>query len=155
MHLQRVREVKVVTLFILNDERCYGLREGPRNGRWVERVYVERGDRKAEWSFDHGSVDDFEDITEIMIPSDGGDTVAQLRDLAERNRHDLKWANRRKEMLGESTLIADILRQEEEIYHVVRNRSFFSPGVSTQRNGYPREANVRRYKEKNARRHSN
>ena len=143
--------MKIITLFIHPDERAFGLREGPRKGRWVERVYVERADRRAEWSFDHGPVENFEDITEIMVPSDGCDTVAQLRDMAERNRHDFKWANRRREMLAESTLIADILRQEEELYHIVRNRSSFGPDISTQRNGYPRRANVRRYKESHAR----
>ncbi|KKK56055.1 hypothetical protein LCGC14_3068380, partial [marine sediment metagenome] len=78
------------------------MHEGPRNGRWVQRVYVIRGDSKAEWSKDYGPVSDWPDATEIIYPSFGENSVGQLQEMAERDRHDDKWAKRRREMQAES-----------------------------------------------------
>jgi hypothetical protein len=148
--------MKIVTHWLHPDEPCHGLREGPRNGRWVQRVYVVRGDSIAEWSKDYGPVSDWPDATEIGYISLGDDSVAQLQEMAERDRHSDKWAKRRREMQAESTLIPDILRQEEELLDVVRNRSHFGPKVAVQRNDFPREAVKERSKEKrNARKSRN
>jgi hypothetical protein len=122
------------------DEPCHGLYEGPKGGRWVQRVFVLRGDRIAKFETDFGPVSDFPNATEIIYASYGDDSVGQLQELAERDRYSDKWAKRRKEMQAESTLIADILRQEEIMLEVRRNRSHFGPLVSTQRTNFPREA---------------
>jgi hypothetical protein len=53
-----------------------------------------------------------------------------------------------RERQAESTLISDILKQEEELIDVRQNRSSFGPGVSVQRNDFPREAVKERSKEK-------
>jgi hypothetical protein len=103
-------------------------------------VFVVRGDRKAKFETDFGPVADWPDATEIIYASYGDDSVGQLQELAERDRHSDKWAKRRKEMQAESTLIADILRQEEEMMEVRRNRSHFGPGITIQRIDFPREA---------------
>ena len=132
--------MKIIAVSIHPDESCYSLREGPRNGRWVQRVYVVRGDAIAEWSKDYGPVADWPDATEVIYPSFGENSVGQLQELAERDRHSDKWAKRRREMQAESTLIPDILRQEETLLEVRHNRSHFGPGASVQRNDFPREA---------------
>jgi hypothetical protein len=51
-------------------------------------------------------------------------------------------------MQAESTLIPDILKQEEMLLDVVANRSNFGPGVRVQRNDFPREAVISKHKEK-------
>jgi hypothetical protein len=114
----------------------------------VQRVYVIRGDAIAEWSKDYGPVSDWPDATEIIYPSFGENSVAELQELAERDRHSDKWAKRRREMQAESTLISDILKQEEILLDVVANRSNFGPGVSVERNDFPREAVISKHKEK-------
>ena len=112
-----------------------------------------RGDTIAKFETDYGPITKWPDATETIYPSFGENSVGQLQELAERDRHSDKWAKYRKELQEGSTLISDILRQEEELLDVVANRSKFGPGVSTQRNDFPREAVQGKYKEKrNARR---
>lgn len=116
------------------DEPVYGAYDGPRNGRWITAVYVIRGDAIAEHVTDYGPVANFAGATPMMIPSFGDDTVAQLQDLAERNRNDDKWARYREELRQGSTLIKDILRGEEQLIDVVANRSIIGPAITIQRN---------------------
>ncbi len=116
-------------------------------------MFVIRGDAIAKFETDYGPVSDWPDATEIIIPSFGENSVGQLQEMAERDRHSDKWAKRRREIQAESTLISDILKQEEILLDVVANRSNFGPGVSAQRNDFPREAVQNKFKEKrNARR---
>ncbi|KKM66812.1 hypothetical protein LCGC14_1477430 [marine sediment metagenome] len=140
--------MKITTERVHPDEPCHGLREGPRNGRWLQRVYVVRGDAVAEWVKDYGPVEDWKDATEVIYPSFGENSVAQLQELAERDRNSDKWAKRRREMQAESTLISDILKQEETLLDVVRNRSIIGPAITVQRNDFPREAVINKQKEK-------
>ena len=130
------------------DEPCHGLWQGPKGGRWVERVFVIRGDAVAKFETDYGPVSDWPDATETIYPSFGENSVGQLQEMAEYDRHSDKWAKRRREMQAESTLIPDILRDEEIGIHVRANRSHFGPGISVQRNDFPREAAINKLKEK-------
>ena len=136
--------MKIVTDHIFPDEPAWGLFEGPRNVprkgfRWVQAVYVIRGDSIAEYLEDLGAAEDYSRAQPIILPSpDGCNTVAQLQEFAEKNRHDTYWANRADEMLAGSTLIKDHLRQFEQDREVVANRSHFGPTVRSQRNGYSR-----------------
>lgn len=148
----------VVTDRVFPDEPCYGLREGPERHtvdpkggqqmRWIQKVFVVRDDRIAKFETDFGPASDFAHATPVIYPSFGENTVAQLQALAERDRHSDKWFRRREELRAGSTLIADIIRQEEVLLDVRRNRSHFGPGVSVERNGFPREAAARQFKEK-------
>ena len=142
--------MKIVTRMIHPDEECWGLREGPRGGRWIQAVYVVRegGDAIAEWTKDYGPAEDYEHIQSLIIPSFGENSVAQLQELAEKNRHDHYWSHRREEMLAESTLIADVLRQDEERKQQIRNRSVFGPHFTRERNLYSQERTRRIIKEK-------
>lgn len=150
--------MKIVTNHVFPDEPCYGLSEMPRmvaqpsgahEWRWVQAVYVVRdgGNAIAEWTHDYGPADLFERIQPIAIPSMGDDTVAQLQELAEKNRHDDYWARRADEMLAESTLIRDHVNQFDRRFQVIRNRSVFGPQITVQRNDYSQQETQRRLKE--------
>ena len=147
--------MKIVTEYVHPDEPSWGLYEGPRNvprkgRRWVQAVYVLRDDAIAEHLTDIGSADLFERIQPMILPSpDGCNTVAQLQEFAEKNRHDEYWADRVDEMLSESTLVEDHLRQLEQHRAIVANRSTFGPSGGHQRNGYARQAARERYANRN------
>ena len=155
--------MKIVTDHVYPDEPCYSLREGPRtvhglNGstarHWVQAVYVIRGDAMAEFTTDYGPVENWPNATEVIYPSFGENSVAQLQELAEKDRHENMGARHRERVRAESTLISDILRQEEIKLEVTRNRSVLGPAVSVQRNDFPREAVRRRRREQRGTKHS-
>lgn len=149
--------MRVLTDHVYPDEPCWGLYEGPENRvvnpnggmerRWVQKVWVIRNDRKACYETDIGPASDYPDATPTAYASVGTDSVAQLQWLAERDRYNDKWAKYREELRGESTLIKDILQQEETLMEVRKNRSHFGPGANIQRIDFPREAIHRRAKE--------
>lgn len=114
--------MKIVAPTVHDDEPCYGLREEPRmmagpNGshsmRWIQTVFVLRGDVIAAHATDYGPAADFRQVTSLLMPSFGDDTVAQLREHAEKNRHDTYWQQRADEQLAGSTLIADAIAQSQ------------------------------------------
>lgn len=86
---------------------------GSMRRRWVQTVFVVRGDTIAAHTTDYGPAENFKNVTPLMMPSFGDDTVAQLREHADRNRLDTYWQQRAQEQLAESTLIRDHLDQLE------------------------------------------
>lgn len=126
--------VAIVTDRIYPDEPCHGLFEGEDHGRWVQKVWVIRGDTIARYQTDLGPIEDFDMVVPLVMPSQGDDTVAELQAHAEKNRHDRYWSNRGKEMLAESTLVEDHLRLLDEETKQVLNKSVFGPAISVQRN---------------------
>lgn len=137
----------IVTDHVFPDEPSWGLAEGPLKMpqpdgstpmHWVQRVFVVRGDAIAKYMIDFGPTEDFDRAQPLLMPSMGENTVAQLQEHAEKNRHDHYWANRVDEMLAESTLAEDYFRQREQNRGVIHNRSSFGAGGHFQRNGYPR-----------------
>jgi hypothetical protein len=126
-----------------------GLHQRVRGGRLIEQIFVVRGDAIAKYETDYGPSSDFPDFTETIYPSPlGENSVAQLQEMAECDRHSDKWAKRRREMQAESTLVKDILRQEETLLNVRANRSIIGPAITVQRNDFPREAVNAKFKEK-------
>lgn len=114
--------MKIETAFVHPDEPAYGLREEPRimpgpqgsrRWRWVQTVFVQRDDAIAAHTRDFGPAEHFRDVTPLMMLSFGDDTVAQLREHAERNRHDAYWQERARAQLAGSTLIRDHINQLE------------------------------------------
>ncbi|KKL51770.1 hypothetical protein LCGC14_2292150, partial [marine sediment metagenome] len=95
---------------IHKDEPSYGLWEGPKRGRWVQRVFVVRGDANAKFETDYGPVSFWPDATEIIYPSFGENSVGQLQEMAECDRYSDWGAKHRRRVAAESTLIPDILR---------------------------------------------
>jgi len=151
------KTLAAITLSVRPDEPSWGLDEQPRiiafpdgsrRRRWLQRVKVVRGDKLAEFETDFGPAEDFDHIPPLFIPSFGDDSVAQLQEMADNHRHDLRWVKRREETLTESTLIADILRQHEENREWIANRSQFGPAGAVQRNVYDTNVARRRLKAK-------
>ena len=140
--------VSIVTPKIYMDEPCYGLAEVPENGRRILKVFVIRDDAIARWQQDLGPESDYEDIMPLIMPSMGDYTVGQLLEYAQKNRQDKYWANRRKEMLSESTLIEDHLRLLDNGTRQLFNQSVFGPAISVQRNRTNRQAMTRHLKER-------
>lgn len=143
----------IMTDRIYPDEPAYGLHQRMRNGRLIEQIFVVRGDAIAKFETDYGPASDFPNFTETIYPAFGDDSVAQLQEMAEYDRHSDKWAKHRQRVASESTLIPDILRDEEIKLDVIANRSTFGPGVSVQRNDFPREAVNNKFKERKHARH--
>ena len=106
--------------------------------RYCEVVRVIRGDEKAEYITDIGPAELFEHIPPHMIPSFGENKVGKVLEMLERHRHDPYWQKRTEEMLAESTLIEEAIRQNEQMHEAIHNRSSFGPMVKVQRNGYSR-----------------
>lgn len=140
--------MKIVTDRISPDEPCYGLFEGPDHGRWMQKVFVIRGDAIAQYRTDFGPEEDFEKVTPILIPNFGDDSVAALQAMAEKNRHDTYWHDRGQEMLAESTLIQDAADMIEERILEVLNKTVLGPMVKAQRNAFSRDSARRILKEK-------
>lgn len=150
-----------ITTFISPDEPCYGLWEGyeqapvpgGRNGetgwRWLQKVFVVRGDTISKFITDLGPAEDYEDrITPIFIPNEGTDSVGRLQAMAEKNRHDTYWQTRAAEQLESSTLIADLIEQEAKVHEVIRNRTASGPYQTNQRNGWSHITSMRNFKER-------
>lgn len=139
--------MKIIADRVFPDEPCWGLCERPRltvmadgsrQRRWVQSVYVvrESGNAIAEHNIDYGPAEEFAKIPPLLVPSEGVDTVAQLQELAERHRHDLRWWSYRENLKAESTLMKDIVRQDEEMKSAIHNKSVIGPAITIQRNGY-------------------
>lgn len=84
---------------------------GSQSWRWIQTVFVVRGDTIAAHTTDYGPAENFANVTPLMMPSLGDDTVAQLREHAEKNRHDTYWQDRAAEQQANSTLIRDHMNQ--------------------------------------------
>jgi hypothetical protein len=146
--------MQIITNYVLKDEPCHGMVEGPYampnpNGkgtrrRWVQRVFVIRDDAIAKYLWDIGPVQDYEDrVMPILMPSFGENTVAELQAHAEKNRHETKYMDRRREMMAESTLVRDAIDQVELRYLAKSNRTVVGPHHRVERNAWPEQTAVR------------
>lgn len=94
---------------------------GSQSWRWVQTVFVTRGDTIAAHTTDYGPAEDFANVIPIHVLADGDeDTVALIRAYAEKNRHDTYWQERAKEQQANSTLIKDHIEQIEMTKEYVR-----------------------------------
>jgi hypothetical protein len=117
--------------------------------RWVQRVFVIRGDAIAKYMWDIGPVEDYENaVMPILMPSFGENTVAELQAHAEKNRHETKYMDRRREMIAESTLVDDALAQVELRYLAKSNRTVMGPYFKAERGGWPEQTAVRALKDR-------
>ena len=140
--------MRIITDRVYPSEPAHGIFEGPENGRWLQKVWVVRGDALACYETDFGPAENFEGITPLLMPGFGDDSVAVLQAFAEKNREDDYWQKRGIEMLEASTLIQDHVRQVQVDHEIIHNRSVFGPSITVQRNAYPHERAMRQLKEK-------
>lgn len=150
--------MRLITDYVLPDEPCFGLFEGPCmvpnllgiQERWVQDIKVIRDDKIHHYVRDLGPASEYPTVQPLMMPSLGDDTVAQLQEFAEKNRHDDYWAKYTEELLESSTLIQDHLNQWEMLREARHNRSVFGPHITRERNSYPRQAVWRKWLDERA-----
>ena len=134
--------MRPVTVAIHDDEKAWELREFNQAGvgyRRYQVITVVRDDRLTEWWDDLGPSAEFFGEG-FIIPSLFEHSVGELREMAMQARYrDDYWEKFAAEQVAESTLIGDYLNQVEEHWKVIRNQSVFGPGVSKQRDGFPRK----------------
>lgn len=135
--------MRPVTLAINSDEKAWALRERVQAAgvgyKRFQVITVVRDDALTEWWHELGPAELF-DAPEVEIPSLFEHTVAELREMADEHRHrDNYWQKFAEEQVAESTLIPDYLNQVEERWRIIRNESVFGPGVTAQRNGFPKK----------------
>lgn len=85
--------------------------DGSSTWRWTQTVFVVRGDTIAAHTTDYGPAENFAKVTPLMMPAFGDDTVAQMREHADKNRRDTYWHDRAEAQKAESTLIRDHVNQ--------------------------------------------
>ena len=138
-----------------DDEPCFGMsvREDT-DGHFRSYLVVLRGGDLQMAAVDHGPNPEYMGkIPPMYIPSpEGLDSVGLMLELSERHRHDLRWFRRAQEMREGSTLIKDILRQEEQLLLAARNQTVIGPYQSTQRNSHNHTQVVREWFDERARR---
>ena len=138
----------IVTDRITEDEPCYGWQEvnrvwpmpdGSHQNRRMRFIFVVRGDAIAKYVEDIGPAADFTEESQLGILADGdaGDTVAQVRFMADASRDDTTYQRIRQEFRESSTLISDAINEAEMNRKAIQNQSVFGPGGHTQRNGVP------------------
>lgn len=130
--------IETVGMLIDADEPSFGMSVGEDEQGFYSRILVNRGDRLVSAEIRHGPDQEYAGkIPPMYVPSpEGENPVGLMLQLSEEHRHDLRWYNRTLELKASSTLIADVIRQDEEARYAIRNRSTFGPKVTRMRNGY-------------------
>lgn len=138
--------IETTSHVLRDDEPCFGLsvREDP-DGHFRSYLLVLRGDELQMATVDHGLNEELSGkIPPMYVPSpEGENPVGLMLQMSESHRHDLRWFKRAEEMREGSTLIRDILRQEEQLLLAAKNLTVIGPHQTTQRNGHDSTA-VRR-----------
>ncbi len=139
----------IVTDYLLPNEPCYGAAQGPRliplpdgsqQWRWLEWVFVIRGDAIAKWEKDHGPAENFKGMTETRDPLDGELSVQEVQEMMVQDRTDHYWQDKLPELRAQSTLMKDAMDQLEERRAIIHNRTVSGPGGTRQRNGFSPQA---------------
>jgi hypothetical protein len=136
-----------------DDEPCYGMWVSERDdGHFVTRLKVRVGDHFEFAEIDHGPNPEYSGkIPPLGVPSvEGENPVGLMREMSAAHRVDLRWYRMALEQQQGSTLIKDVIRQEEQALAAVRNRSAFGPYQTTQRNGHNHSQVVRDFMDQRA-----
>lgn len=130
--------IETHTHLLRRDEPVYEMVVVERdNGDFVTRLKVLRGSALVTAEINHGPSPEYTGkIPPLFMAPQGAEDVAFMLDESARHRKDLRYWKYNEEMRQGSTLIKDVIRQEEEALSVVRNRSTFGPHQTTERNGH-------------------
>src|SRR5690242_13319574 len=135
-------------IYVLKDsDSCYGMWVMEENGRFITKLRIKDGDRFVDVQIDHGPDPEYSGkIPPLGVPSNEGENpVGLMLEMSEAHRKDLRWYRMAIEQQEASTLISDVIRQEEEALLAIRNQSTFGPHQTTQRGGHNHEKVVRDY----------
>lgn len=146
--------IETTTHVLRDDEPCYGLSVREEPDGFVTRLAVMRGDELQTCVIRHGPDPEFSGkIPPMFVPStEGENPVGLMLDMSEQHRHDLRYWKLTQEYKGESTLIKDVLEQDEKALLQIRNASTLGPYVTAQRNGHSHGKVVRDWFDERARR---
>ena len=128
---------KIVTadVTLSADEPCFGMQVWEAADGFCTRLIVLQNDLPVGIVIHHGPDEEYSGKIPPLLVADEANVGSMLVE-SERHRQDLKWFKRAEEMKASSTLIADVIRQDEEARLAIKNRSTFGPHQTTQRNGH-------------------
>lgn len=123
------------------------------NGDFVTRLKVIRGNAFITTEINHGPNPEYEGkIPPLFMAPQGAEDVASMLDQSAFHRQDLRYWRMAMEQQEASTLISDVVRQEEEALMDIRNASTFGPAITKQRNGHNHIQVVRDFTDARAKR---
>lgn len=122
------------------DEPTYGMAVFEDASGFCTRLRVIRSGCPLDVTIHHGTDAELSGkVPPMFVPSVEGEVpVGLMLELSEKHRNDLRWWEKAQQMRAESTLIQDILKQDEADHLASRNLSTFGPHQVTQRNGHNR-----------------
>ena len=146
--------IETVTHILQNNEPVQEMVVVEReNGDFVTRLKVIRGDHFIVAEINHGPNEEYEGkIPPLFMAPQGAETVAFMLDQSEFHRQDLRYWRMANEMREGSTLIKDVIRQEEQALLAIRNQTVVGPYQKTQRDGHNHEQVVRDFMDERAKR---
>lgn len=138
-------KIETMTHVLNTSEPCFGLSVREEPDGFKSRLAILRGDELQTCVINHGHDEEFTGkIPPLFVPSyEGENPVGLMLQMSEDHRHDLRWWKRALEMKEGSTLIKDVLRQEEQLLLQAKNRTVIGPYQTTQRNGHNHQKVVR------------
>lgn len=146
--------IETVTHILRDDEPCYGMKVEETPAGFVTTLRIMRGGVIVQAQVNHGHDEAMSGkVPPMFVPSvEGENPVGLMLEMSEQHRHDLRYYKYNEELRGESTLIKDVLEQEEKARLQIRNASTLGPHITVQRHGHSHEKVVRDWFDERARR---
>ena len=128
---------KIVTadVTLSADEPCFGMQVWEAADGFCTRLIVLQNDLPVGIVIHHGPSEEYSGKIPPLLVTDEANVGSMLAE-SERHRQDLKWFKRAEEMRASSTLIADVIRQDEQARLAIKNQTVVGPYQTTQRNGH-------------------
>ena len=146
--------IETHTAILRDDEPCYGMKVEETADGFVTTLRIMRGGVITQAQIRHGHNEEFSGkIPPMFVPStEGENPVGLMLQMSEEHRHDLRYWRYSEELRGQSTLIKDVIEQEEKARLQIRNASTLGPYVTAQRHGHSHEKVERDWMDERARR---
>lgn len=146
--------IETHTAVLRDDEPTYGMKVEETPAGFVTTLRIMRGGKIVQAQINHGHDEEYSGrVPPLFVPSvEGENPVGLMLQMSEEHRHDLRYWRYSEELRESSTLISDVLVQEEKALLQIRNASTLGPYVTVQRHGHSHEKVVREWMEERARR---
>lgn len=132
--------IETTTHILRDDEPCFGMSVREEDDGFVTRLVILRGDDLQTCTIKHGPSAFSGMIPPMFVPSpEGENPVGLMLEMSEHHRSDLRYWKYAEELRESSTLIKDVIEQEEKALLQVRNASVLGPHVTVQRHGHSHE----------------